>query len=122
MHKRLLLFFLLFLAASGAQAHDSRPNFVEIIETETGVFTVHWKIPASVPFQALPTIRMPESCNTDARLATQQAGGAYQGRQDYVCPGGRALSQHFKWMRSEIRHGYLITFSHLHCECRVLCP
>jgi hydrogenase/urease accessory protein HupE len=88
MHKRLLLFFLLFLAASGAQAHDSRPNFVEIIETETGVFTVHWKIPASVPFQALPTIRMPESCNTDARLATQQAGGAYQGRQDYVCPGG----------------------------------
>ena len=65
-----LLFF-----ATLAQAHDARPNFVEIIETEPNVFSVQWKIPATVPDAALPTIRMPESCTTDARLAMQQAGG-----------------------------------------------
>ena len=31
---------------------------------------------------------MPAECTTDERLATQQAGGAYEGRQDYVCTGG----------------------------------
>ena len=65
---------LLLLCAALAQAHDSRPNFVEIIETEPNVFSVQWKIPATVPDAALPTIRMPESCTTDARLAMQQSG------------------------------------------------
>jgi hydrogenase/urease accessory protein HupE len=88
MRRRIALFISLFLAVSTAQAHDSRPNFVEIIEAEKGVFTVHWKIPASVPFAALPSIRMPDDCATDERVATQQAGGAYEGRQDFVCPDG----------------------------------
>jgi hydrogenase/urease accessory protein HupE len=80
---------LVFLFAWGlADAHDSRPNFVEIVETSPDVFSVQWKIPATVPYAALPTIGMPESCTTDARLATQQAGGAYQGRVNYSCPGG----------------------------------
>ena len=78
---------LLFFAGL-AQAHDSRPNFVEIIETETNVFSVQWKIPASVPDAALPAIHMPENCKTDARFAMQQSGGAYQGRLIYNCPEG----------------------------------
>jgi hypothetical protein len=78
----------LLLCAAVAQAHDSRPNFVEIIETDPNVFSVQWKIPATVPNAALPTIRMPDGCTTDARLATQQAGGAYQGRVNYNCPDG----------------------------------
>ena len=78
----------LLLLATAASAHDSRPNFVEIIETGPNLFSVQWKVPATVPNAALPTIRMPESCTTDARLATQQAGGAYQGRVNYSCPEG----------------------------------
>lgn len=78
-----LLFFV-----TVAEAHDSRPNFVEIIETDPGVFSVQWKIPATVPDAALPTISMPASCSTDARLAMQQEGGAYQGRLLYNCPEG----------------------------------
>jgi hydrogenase/urease accessory protein HupE len=79
---------LLLLCAALAEGHDSRPNFVEIIETQRNVFSVQWKIPATVPDAALPTIRMPESCTTDARLAMQQSGGAYQGRLIYNCPEG----------------------------------
>ena len=78
----------LLLVSLSAQAHDSRPNFVEIIETGPNLFSVQWKIPATVPSTALPTISMPEGCTTDARLATQQAGGAYQGRRNYSCPEG----------------------------------
>ena len=88
MPSRFSLGILLCLAAVAAAAHDSRPNFVEIVEAEQGVFAVHWKVPATVPFAALPSIRMPGDCTTDERVATQQAGGAYEGRQDYLCPGG----------------------------------
>ena len=85
---RILSLVVLIGFASLAQAHDSRPTFIEIIETETGTFSVHWKVPSTVPGNALPTINMPTGCQTDARRATQQAGGAYVGRQDYTCPDG----------------------------------
>ena len=88
MKLRALLLAALLLAWPMAFAHDSRPNFVEIVETAPDIFSVQWKIPASVPYGALPTIGMPENCTTDARLATQQAGGAYQGLVNYSCPGG----------------------------------
>jgi hydrogenase/urease accessory protein HupE len=78
----------LLFCAGLAQAHDSRPTFVDIIEMQPNVFSVQWKIPATVPDAALPTIGMPESCTTDARLAMQQSGGAYQGRLVYNCPEG----------------------------------
>lgn len=87
MPARIALLALLF-CSSLAQAHDSRPNFVEIIETQPNVFSVQWKIPATVPDAALPTIRMPDNCSTDARLAMQQSAGAYQGRLVYSCPEG----------------------------------
>ena len=88
MNRQSLAITCLLLCAAVAQAHDARPNFVEIIETEANVFSVQWKIPATVPEAALPTIHMPESCTTDARLAMQQSGGAYQGRLIYNCPDG----------------------------------
>ena len=88
MNRQSLAITCLLLCAAVAQAHDARPNFVEIIETEANVFSVQWKIPATVPEAALPTIHMPESCTTDARLAMQQSGGAYQGRLVYNCPDG----------------------------------
>jgi hydrogenase/urease accessory protein HupE len=95
---RALLVPCLLFCTSVAQGHDSRPNFVEIFETEPNVFSVQWKIPATVPEAALPTIRMPKNCATDARLALQQSAGAYQGRLVYNCPdglSGRELSIEF---------------------------
>jgi len=88
MTARLLLVTGLIALASAAQAHDSRPNFVEIIETGPGIFSVHWKVPSTVPNAALPSIGMPAGCKTDTRLAAQQAGGAYVGQQTYACPEG----------------------------------
>ena len=93
MKLRALAAVALLSIASLAGAHDARPNFVEIIETGPHLFSVQWKIPAVVPDTALPTIQMPASCATDARVAVQQAGGAYQGRLVYHCPDGLSGKQ-----------------------------
>ena len=52
------LFFM--LAAALTQAHDARPNYVQITETELNTFSVMWKVPASMPDGALPYTKMPE--------------------------------------------------------------
>jgi hypothetical protein len=72
MSLRALIFIVFVGLASQALAHDSRPNFIEIIETDPGLFSVQWKVPASVPNAALPTIGMPESCTTGSVRAIYQ--------------------------------------------------
>ena len=42
-------FLFLALLASVADAHDARPNYVQITETAPNEFSVMWKVPASVP-------------------------------------------------------------------------
>lgn len=111
--------------ASQALAHDSRPNFIEIIETDPGIFSVQWKVPATVPTAALPTIGMPESCTTDARRATQQAGGAHVGRQDYHCPdglSGQAISINFPVLNPSLSTLFQVRLATGEQHVRVLKP
>ena len=56
MSLRALVFIAFVGLSSQVLAHDSRPNFIEIIETDPGLFSVQWKVPASGPNNALPTI------------------------------------------------------------------
>ncbi len=125
MSVRVLLFVSLVAFASQAVAHDSRPNFVEIIETDPGIFSVQWKVPATVPSTALPTIGMPDSCTTDARRATQQAGGAYVGRQDYKCPdglSGQAISINFPILNPSLSTLFQVRLANGEQHVRVLKP
>jgi len=125
MNVRVLLFASLVAFASQAAAHDSRPNFVEIIETDPGIFSVQWKVPATVPSTALPTIGMPDSCATDARRATQQAGGAYVGRQDYKCPNGlsgEAISINFPILNPSLSTLFQVRLANGEQHVRVLKP
>ena len=125
MNVRALLFASLVAFACQAVAHDSRPNFVEIIETDPGIFSVQWKVPASVPSTALPTIGMPGSCTTDARRATQQAGGAYVGRQDYKCPNGlsgQAISINFPILNPSLSTLFQVRLANGEQHVRVLKP
>ena len=50
------------LDSSAVHAHESRPLFIEIIETDPEVYTVKWKIPETVPSFNLPSPVMPASC------------------------------------------------------------
>jgi hypothetical protein len=84
---RSLLLSTLLLALT-AQAHDARPNYVQITETEANTFSVSWKVPSSVPGRALPYPTLPDDCVADRQPAWQQAGAEYIGQQVFRCEEG----------------------------------
>jgi hydrogenase/urease accessory protein HupE len=125
MSLRLLLVAVFLGLASQALAHDSRPNFIEIIETDPGLFSVQWKVPASVPNAALPTIGMPDTCTTDDRRAMQQAGGAHVGRQNYRCPeglSGQTISINFPILNPSLSTLFQVRLANGEQHVRVLKP
>ena len=86
---------------------------------------MQWKIPATVPDAGLPTIRMPGNCTTDARLALQQAGGAYQGRLVYSCPGGlsgREISIEFPIINPSLSSLFQVRLANGEQYVRILKP
>ncbi len=76
---------LLMLVAPLAQAHDARPNYVQITETEANTFSVSWKVPGSLPGGALPYPTLPDGCNSERQPAWQRSGAEYVGQQVYRC-------------------------------------
>ena len=74
------LVFLLCVLASlilSAQADDSRPVFVQIRELPNNGYRVTWTVPATMPADNLPVIRLPEDCRTPgADIAHSYAGAA----------------------------------------------
>ena len=75
-----------------ANAHESRPLYIEVTEQQPLVFSVQWKIPPSVDTRNAPDIRMAEGCvpATEGRPRTR---GSVR-RQTYRCetdPSGTAL-------------------------------
>jgi hydrogenase/urease accessory protein HupE len=82
-----LALFVLLLAAT-AQAHDARPNYVQMTETEANTFSVSWKVPASMPGGALPYPTLPQDCVSDRQPAWQRAGADYVGQQVFRCEQG----------------------------------
>ena len=76
------------LDSSAVHAHESRPLFIEIIETDPEVYTVKWKIPETVPSFNLPSPVMPASCVKKGKRPVGDSRGAYVREQDYSCKGG----------------------------------
>lgn len=76
-----------------ARAHESRPLYVEVIETEPLVFSVQWKAPPSVGSRNAPEITMPEGCHAQGGGAGSSQG--YTRRRTYRCerdPAGRSIA------------------------------
>ena len=68
--------------------HDARPVFVQITETASDRFDVHWKVPVSVPEYALPAPVMPDNCEPTTAGLRGKAADAYTVRQSFACEGG----------------------------------
>ena len=83
-----LLGIVLLFCGQPASAHESRPAFFDISEATDGRYRVEWKIPASVPFEALPELVMPETCVALSEPLVRQRMGAYLGQQVYRCDSG----------------------------------
>ncbi len=64
-------------------AHESRPLFIEIIEQESGIYLLQYKIPSSIPDFNLPEVKMPEGFEALGSLATYSIGQGLLKSQRY---------------------------------------
>jgi hydrogenase/urease accessory protein HupE len=119
-------FALLFiLAAATAQAHDARPNYVQITETELNTFSVMWKVPASMPGGALPYPTLPEGCVADRQPAWQLTGAEYLGQQVFRCDAGlsgRTVGIEFPTINPSLSTLYKIRLANGENHLRILKP
>ena len=86
----LIAWWTVIVSTPAARAHESRPLYVEVIETAPLVFSVRWKIPPSVDSRNAPDILMPDIC----AAATATAGSGTLRRRQYRCdtdPAGSEL-------------------------------
>ena len=122
---RASLLLLLLLFAPLAQAHDARPNYVQITETETHTFSISWKVPASVPGGALPYPTLPDGCAAERQPAWQQAGGEYIGQQLFRCNAplsGRVVGIEFPNINPSLSTLYKIKLANGEEHLRILKP
>jgi hypothetical protein len=121
---RLLILFLV-LAATAAQAHDARPNYVQVTETELNTFSVMWKVPASVPGGALPYPTLPADCTAQRQPAWHLAGAEYLGQQVFRCEAGlsgRTVGIAFPTINPSLSTLYKIRLANGEEHLRILKP
>ncbi len=122
---RRVLTLLLVLVAPPAQAHDARPNYVQITETEVNTFSVSWKVPASMPGGALPYPTLPDGCAAERQPAWQQAGAEYVGQQVYRCDqplSGKVVGIEFPIINPSLSTLYKIKLANGEEHLRILKP
>jgi len=119
-------FALLFiLTVATAQAHDARPNYVQVTETELNTFSVMWKVPASMPGGSLPYPILPEGCIADRQPAWQLAGAEYLGQQVFRCDAGlsgRVVGIEFPTINPSLSTLYKISLANGENHLRILKP
>jgi hypothetical protein len=71
------LIAVLLTPARETSAHEVRPAFLELSETEANHFIMTWKVPALGDFRLSVTPRLPASCHLSGGLTSIRAGGAF---------------------------------------------
>jgi len=122
---RTILGVALALLACSASAHDARPGYVQVTETEANIYSVSWKVPASVPGNALPYPTLPEDCASERQPAWRQSGGEYLGTQRFVCEqslSGRVLGIEFPVINPSLSTLYTVKLLNGEEHLRILKP
>jgi len=89
-------FLIYFLVVAGfvlgltipVLAHESRPVFININETDVNLFSVRWQVPPSVPVFNYPSVVLPEACVAVAPERIIPGSGAYERQRSFLCAGG----------------------------------
>ncbi len=122
--RRTLSLFILLMAAT-VQAHDARPNYVQVTETELNTFSVMWKVPASMPGGALPYPTLPADCTAERQPAWHLAGAEYLGQQVFRCDeglSGRTVGIEFPTINPSLSTLYKIRLANGEEHLRILKP
>ena len=116
---------IVILAAATVQAHDARPNYVQVTETDLNTFSVMWKVPASMPGGALPYPTLPEGCLADRQPTWQLTGAEYLGQQVFRCDSGlsgRTVGIKFPTINPSLSTLYKISMANGEEHLRILKP
>jgi hydrogenase/urease accessory protein HupE len=81
----LILLCAVFASVSEADAHEVRPGFLDLRETEPNLFLLTWKVPALGAFHLDIEPKLPASCQAIDEPITTQAGGAFVERSRVRC-------------------------------------
>jgi len=84
----LLAALLLCIFAASVQAHEVRPGYLAVRQTETERFDVLWKVPAKGGMRLGLYARLPDNCSATAPTSSYFGGGASTQRWSVTCPGG----------------------------------
>jgi len=82
------LLVLLLILASPATAHEMRPAYLDMQETQADEFTVLWKVPARGDLRLGLYVQLPENCVPKAEPLRSIEANSYTERWVAVCEGG----------------------------------
>ena len=79
---------LLLMFAATLQAHEVRPGYLDLRESDTDQFDVLWKVPARGDLRLGIYPLLPDNCKETSRVVTRSVGGSFSDRWSVLCPGG----------------------------------
>ncbi len=82
------VFFFLLATASILCAHEVRPGYLEMRQTDTSTYYVLWKVPAVGDMRLSIHPRFPKNCKTVADVTRYRAADSYAERLLLRCTGG----------------------------------
>lgn len=89
MKRSLFCFVVLAFCAGGAFAHEMRPAYLQLRQTDADRYEVFWKVPAAGDNLRLSLyVRLPENCSNLTQARGTFSGGAYSEQWNVQCQGG----------------------------------
>jgi hydrogenase/urease accessory protein HupE len=112
-------------ATFSVRAHESRPLYVQLTETDPGVFSAYWKVPTSMPRAVVPSPMLPDGCIAEDEPVMQSQSDAFEFQQRFGCEqglSGRTIGVHFPVMNPSITTLLQIRLANGEQHVRVLRP
>jgi len=90
MRRRLTFAVVLLMLAEvqTAYAHEVRPGYLELRQTDAGMYAVLWKVPAVGELRLSIHPRFPENCRPVGEVTSYRGSDSYTERLSIACPGG----------------------------------
>jgi hydrogenase/urease accessory protein HupE len=90
MRRRLTLEMVVLMLAvvQTVYAHEVRPGYLELRQTDAGMYAVLWKVPAVGEMRLSIHPRFPENCRPVGEVTSYRGSDSYAERLSIACPGG----------------------------------
>ena len=85
---KLAIFYFMLKASQTLYAHEVRPGYLELRQTQADMYAVLWKVPAVGDMRLSIHPRFPDNCKPAGDVTTYRAYDSYTEQLILACPGG----------------------------------